>query len=107
MHFLVTGAAGFIGSHLVEHLMSSGHSWTAFDDLSTGTRDNIAPWLDRVHFVHASVLDPAACASAMRGVDYVLHEAALASVPRSVANPAETHAACATGTLNVLIAARD
>jgi nucleoside-diphosphate-sugar epimerase len=107
MHFLVTGAAGFIGSHLVEYLMSSGHSVTGLDDLSTGKRENIAPWLSQMHFIEGSVLDPATCAQAVRGVDFVLHEAALASVPRSVADPAGTHAACATGTLNVLIAARN
>jgi UDP-N-acetylglucosamine/UDP-N-acetyl-alpha-D-glucosaminouronate 4-epimerase len=107
MHYLVTGAAGFIGSHLVEFLMSSDHTVTALDDLSTGKRENIARWLRRIDFIEGSVLDPAVCARAMRGVDYVFHEAALASVPRSIANPEATHAANATGTLNVLIAARN
>jgi nucleoside-diphosphate-sugar epimerase len=107
MHYLVTGAAGFIGSHLVEFLMSSGHTVTALDDLSTGKRENIARWMRRIDFVEGSVLDPAVCARAVRGVDYVFHEAALASVPRSISNPEATHAANATGTLNVLIAARD
>jgi nucleoside-diphosphate-sugar epimerase len=107
MHFLVTGAAGFIGSHLVEHLMTAGHTVTALDDLSTGKLENIEPWMRRIHFIHGSVLDVADCQRAMRGVDYVFHEAALASVPRSTSDPAATHAADATGTLNLLIAARD
>ena len=107
MHFLVTGAAGFIGSHLVEFLLNAHHTVTALDDLSTGKREKLDPWIHRIDFIEGSVLDPATCARAMRGADYVLHEAALASVPRSVSDPAATHAADATGTLNVLIAARD
>jgi nucleoside-diphosphate-sugar epimerase len=107
MHFLVTGAAGFIGSHLVEFLVDGGHAVTALDDLSTGKRDNIARLLSHIDFIEGSVLDPAVCARATRGVDYVFHEAALASVPRSVSNPLGTHEANATGTLHLLIAARD
>lgn len=107
MHYLVTGAAGFIGSHLVESLMSAGHAVTALDDLATGKRENIDPWMNRIEFIEGSVLDPAVCARAVRGVDFVFHEAALASVPRSISNPVATHAANATGTLHVLIAARD
>src|SRR6058998_2928224 len=107
MHFLVTGSAGFIGSHLVEFLVDRGHAVTALDDLSTGKRENLAHWLNHIDFIEGSVLDPAVCARAVRGVDYIFHEAALASVPRSVSNPVATHAANATGTLNLLIAARD
>ncbi|HEY8175058.1 MAG TPA: SDR family oxidoreductase [Gemmatimonadaceae bacterium] len=107
MHFLVTGAAGFIGSHLVESLLNAGHAVTALDDLSTGKRENLDPWVHRIDFVEGSVLDPATCARAVQGADYVFHEAALASVPRSVSCPEATHAANATGTLNLLIAARD
>jgi nucleoside-diphosphate-sugar epimerase len=107
MHFLVTGAAGFIGSHLVEHLMTAGHTVTALDDLSTGKLENIERWMRRIHFIQGSVLDLADCERAVRGVDYIFHEAALASVPRSISDPAATHAADATGTLNLLIAARD
>jgi nucleoside-diphosphate-sugar epimerase len=107
MRFLVTGAAGFIGSHLVDHLVSAGHTVRALDDLSTGKLENLEPWLRRIEFIHGTVLDRATCAAAAAGVDYVLHEAALASVPRSVANPTATHDANATGTLNVLVAARD
>ena len=105
MRFLVTGAAGFIGSHLVGHLVDTGHQVRAFDDLSTGKRENLEPWMRRIEFIHDTVLDASACATATRGVDYVLHEAALASVPRSIADPSATHEVNATGTLNVLIAA--
>jgi nucleoside-diphosphate-sugar epimerase len=105
MKFLVTGGAGFIGSHLVEHLAGEGHDVVVLDDFSTGKRDNLLNF--RVEVVEGSVADPATCARACRGVDYVLHQAALASVPRSLRDPVATHNANATGTLNVLLAARD
>src|SRR5919198_4755927 len=104
MKFLVTGGAGFIGSHLVEHLAGEGHDVVVLDDFSTGKRDNLLNF--RVEVVEGSVADPATCARACRGVDYVLHQAALASVPRSLRDPVATHNANATGTLNVLLAAR-
>ncbi|HEX6537395.1 MAG TPA: SDR family oxidoreductase [Gemmatimonadaceae bacterium] len=107
MRYVVTGGAGFIGSHLVEHLVGEGHEVVVLDDFSTGRRENIAPWLDRIEVVEGSLVDPAACRRAIAGADYVLHQGALPSVPRSVRDPAASHAANATGTLNVLIAARD
>lgn len=107
MRYLVTGGAGFIGSHLVEHLTALGEEVVVLDDLSTGRKQNIEPFLDRVQFIQGSILDPAACAQAARGTDYVLHQAAIPSVPRSVADPVATHAANTTGTLNMLVAARD
>jgi nucleoside-diphosphate-sugar epimerase len=107
MRYLVTGGAGFIGSHLVGHLVGAGHDVVVLDDLSSGKRDNVAPWLKRITFIEASITDPAACARAVTGADYVLHQAAVPSVPRSVADPVGCHAANATGTLNVLVAARD
>lgn len=108
MRFLVTGGAGFIGSHIVEHLLTLHDAQVVvLDDFSTGKRENLLPFLDRIDLVEGSVTDPAACATAMAGVDYVLHQAALPSVPRSVRDPIATHEANATGTLNVLIAARD
>lgn len=107
MRYVVTGGAGFIGSHLVEHLVSVGEDVVVLDDFSTGKRENIAPWLDRLELVEGSITDPDVCARALRGADYVLHQAALPSVPRSIRDPIASHDVNATGTLNILIAARD
>ena len=107
MRYLVTGGAGFIGSHLVEHLTARGEEVVVIDDFSTGRRDNIAPFRDRIELIEGSILDPELCARAVRGADYVLHQAAVPSVPRSVADPMGSHQANTTGTLNMLMAARD
>jgi UDP-glucose 4-epimerase len=103
---LVTGGAGFIGSHLVEALVARGGEVVVLDDLSTGKRTNLAAVAGRIEFQEGSVSDPVAAARACVGVDVVYHQAALASVPRSVEAPLESHAACATGTLVMLDAAR-
>ena len=103
--YLVTGAAGFIGSNLVRALLAEGHAVRGIDDLSTGRRENLAG-LDALDFVEADINDAAALGPLMRGTDYVLHQAAIPSVPRSVRDPVATHRACATGTLAVLEAAR-
>ena len=102
---LVTGGAGFIGSHLVARLLEEGASVRVLDDLSTGSRENLASFEDRIELLTDTITDPAVCASACADVDYVLHQAALPSVARSVADPLATHEVCATGTLNVLVAA--
>jgi UDP-glucose 4-epimerase len=102
---LVTGGAGFIGSHLVEELVRRGRPVRVFDDFSTGLWANIAH-LNPVEVVEGTLTDPAAVARAVQGAGVVYHLGALASVARSVEAPAVTHAACATGTLNVLDAAR-
>jgi nucleoside-diphosphate-sugar epimerase len=107
MRYVVTGGAGFIGSHLVEHLVGQSEDVVVLDDFSTGKRENIAPWMNSIELVEGSVTDPAVCARALAGADYVLHQAALPSVPRSIKDPAASHAVNATGTLNILIAARD
>jgi UDP-glucose 4-epimerase len=103
---LVTGGAGFIGSHLAEELVRRGHPIRVLDDLSTGLWSNLAHLDPTPELVEGSLTDPAAVARAMHGVGMVYHLGALASVARSVESPADTHAACATGTLNVLDAAR-
>jgi nucleoside-diphosphate-sugar epimerase len=104
---LVTGGAGFIGSHLTEALIADGHTVRVLDNFSTGKRENLAPVRGRNQLLEGDITNPLDLRSAMRGVEVVYHQAALASVPRSVADPVATHAACATGTLNVLVAARD
>lgn len=104
---LVTGGAGFIGSHLVEALLSSGHRVTILDDLSTGTEDNIAAALatDRARLVTGSILDPSAVAAAMSGCSTVFH-LAVECMRRSLGHPRQSHDVNATGTLDVLEAAR-
>lgn len=104
MKLLVTGGAGFIGSNLVKTALAGGHEVTVIDDLSTGYRDNLEG-LD-VRFLEASILDIDALDDAVTGVDSVVHLAALGSVPRSIADPMRSHQVNATGTLNVLEAAR-
>jgi nucleoside-diphosphate-sugar epimerase len=104
---LITGGAGFIGSHIGVALRAQGDEVRVLDDLSTGHESNleaIGPGLD---FVRGSVTDPAVVAAAVEGCDYVFHEAALASVPRSVKEPVASNDANVCGTLNVLVAARD
>ena len=104
---LITGGAGFVGSHLVDRLLAEGARVRVLDDFSTGRRENLAHALDHIDLREASVTDPEACALACDGVDYVLHQAALPSVQRSVADPRPTHEVSSTGTLNMLLAARE
>ena len=104
---LVTGGAGFIGSHLTHALLERGCAVRVLDNLSTGHLDNLSGVLDRIEWVEGDVTDLATVRRAVAGVDVVFHEAALASVTRSVEDPIATHETCATGTLNVLVAAKD
>lgn len=104
--FLVTGGAGFIGSHIAEALVRRGDRVRIIDNLSTGHRENFAPFADRVEFIEGDLLDSSAVARAVEGVEVVFHQAALASVPRSVERPLDTHAHCVTATVNLLHAAR-
>jgi len=113
--WLVTGSAGFIGSHLLEALLMLDQEVVSVDNFATGYRRN----LDEVHarvgesrwrrhvFHECNIVDPDACVAANRDIDFVLHQAALGSVPRSIEDPLRTHAANATGFLNMLVAARD
>jgi UDP-N-acetylglucosamine/UDP-N-acetylgalactosamine 4-epimerase len=111
----VTGAAGFIGSHLVERLLSLGQHVVGLDNFETGQRSNLEDILKNVgddsarrfSFVEADICDLGACQDAIRGVDFVLHQAALGSVPRSIADPQRTNRANIDGFLNVLTAAKD
>jgi UDP-glucose 4-epimerase len=103
---LVTGGAGFIGSHLVDDLVRRGQRVRVFDDFSTGLRSNLAHLGNKIEIVEGTLTDPAAVEKAVAGVAVVYHLGALASVARSVEAPLVSHAACATGTLQVLDAAR-
>ena len=102
--YLVTGGAGFIGSHLSAALIARGHTVRVVDSLVTGFRHNLQPG---VEFIEADLADAAAATAAVDGVDYVLHQAAIPSVPRSVKNPVESHRANVDAMLNILVAARD
>ena len=104
---LVTGGAGFIGSNLVDRLLEGDADVRVLDDFSTGKRENLEKAGDRVEVIAGSITERALCARACEGIDYVFHQAALPSVERSVLEPAATHAVDATGTLNVLCAARE
>jgi nucleoside-diphosphate-sugar epimerase len=107
MDYLVTGGAGFIGSHLVERLVQNGSSVRVLDNFSTGKRENIAPFSNAIELVEGDISDPDTCDRACDGVDVVLHEAALPSVPKSIVDPVSSHRVNIDGTFNMLEAARD
>ena len=107
MRFLVTGGAGFIGGHLVEHLVRAGHDVTVLDDLSTGRLENLRVVRERIQLHVGSVTDFAMVRRAVAGADFVLHQAARTSVVQSLEDPLSTHDVNVNGTLNVLLAARD
>lgn len=106
---LVTGGAGFIGSNLCEDLLNNGNQVVCLDNLSTGDKQNIVPFLalDSFTFIEGDICDLDTCQKAASGVDYVLHQAALGSVPRSLNNPIATNESNIGGFLNMLVAARD
>ncbi len=105
-HYLVTGGAGFVGSHLSEELIRRGERVRVVDNLSTGKRQNLAH-LPQVEFVQGDLADPVVAKRAVDGVDYVLHQAAIPSVPRSVEDPVTSNRANIDASLNLLVAARD
>jgi|SRR5579859_136217 len=105
--YLVTGIAGFIGSAIARGLLEKGESVRGLDDFSTGKWENIAEIESQIDFRGVSLLDPAGLASACDRIEYVIHQAALPSVPKSIADPELTHAVNVNGTLNLLLAARD
>jgi nucleoside-diphosphate-sugar epimerase len=116
MIYLVTGGAGFIGGHIVETLLKQGKTVRVLDNFATGKRANleavraactVGDGDPRLTVIEGDIRDPRTCADAVRGVDYVLHQAALASVPRSIADPVGTSAVNVTGTLNMLWAAKE
>jgi UDP-glucose 4-epimerase len=103
---LVTGGAGFIGSHIATALVERGDEVRVLDNLDTGKRENLAHLVGKVEFMEGSVTDSSAVGRAVDKVEVVFHQAALASVPRSVSAPLDTNGVCVTGTVNVLDAAR-
>jgi UDP-glucose 4-epimerase len=104
--YLITGIAGFIGSNIARALLAQGAKVRGVDNFITGKRANLED-LHGVDFIEGTIEDPEICARACKGVDFVFHEAALASVPRSVEDPDATNSSNVTGTLNILVAARD
>jgi nucleoside-diphosphate-sugar epimerase len=105
--FLVTGGAGFIGSNICRKLISQGCFVRVVDNLLTGKKSNLSGMVDKIEFIEADMGDSAVAAKAMEGIDVVLHQGALPSVPRSVDDPAATHRHCVNATFTLLLAARD
>jgi UDP-N-acetylglucosamine/UDP-N-acetyl-alpha-D-glucosaminouronate 4-epimerase len=103
--YLVTGGAGFVGSNLVHALVGGGARVRVVDDFSTGRRENLEGVLGAIELIEGSLVDPEVCRRSVEGMDFILHQAAIPSVPRSVANPVATHHACTTATLHLLEAA--
>ena len=105
--YLVTGGAGFIGSHLVEELVRRGDKVRVLDNFMTGKRENIQPFLKAIELVEGDIRDLETCRRAAQGVDYLLHQAALPSVPRSIEDPRLSHDINVTGTVNLLLASKE
>lgn len=107
MRYLITGGAGFIGSNLAEELVRRGCLVRVFDNFSTGRRENLADFLDKIEIIEGDLRNYHNVREAVEGVDFVLHQAALPSVPRSVSDPISSNDVNVTGTLNLLHAAKD
>jgi nucleoside-diphosphate-sugar epimerase len=105
--YLVTGGAGFIGSHIAGELVRKGHAVRIIDNFSTGKRENISSFLDEIELVEADIREFKACRKVVEGMDFVLHQAALTSVPFSIEDPLLTNEVNITGTLNLLLASRN
>jgi nucleoside-diphosphate-sugar epimerase len=105
--YLVTGGAGFIGSHIVEALLAEGHFVRILDNFDTGSRKNLPRPSSQWELLEGKLEDPETVRKAVAGMDYVLHQAARGSVPRSLLDPVGTHNSNVTGTLNVLVASKD
>ena len=105
--YLVTGGAGFIGSNIVEELVARGRDTRVIDNLSTGTKENLAPFMEKIDFQKGDIRDKDDMEKALEGVDFVIHQAALRSVAKSVERPVETNDVNVNGTLNLLMRAKE
>jgi nucleoside-diphosphate-sugar epimerase len=105
--YVVTGGAGFIGSHIVEELLRRNETVKLIDNFSTGKRENVAPFKKDAEIIEADIADAKNLAATFAGVDYVIHQAAIPSVPKSIIDPVKSHHANVNGTLNLLLACRD
>jgi len=105
--YLVTGGAGFIGSHLAEELVRRGEKVRVLDNFSTGKRDNLAPFRNFIELIEGDIRELETCRRALRGVDFVLHQAAQTSVPRSISDPLQNHDTNINGTTNLLVASHE
>ncbi len=105
--YLVTGGAGFIGSHIAGELVRKGHSVRIIDNFSTGKRENISSFVDDIELVEADIREFKVCREVVEGMDFVLHQAALTSVPLSIEDPLLTNEINITGILNLLLASRE
>lgn len=105
--YLVTGGAGFIGSHITEELIKRGEEVRVLDNFLTGKKENLAPFLADIDLIEGDIRDYSQCQEAVKGIDYVLHQAALPSVPRSVSDPITSNEINITGTLNMLFASKE
>lgn len=105
--YLVTGGAGFIGSNIVEELVRRGEEVRVLDDLSTGSKENLKPFMNRIELIEGDIRDKKILPDALRGIDFVIHQAALRSVAKSVEDPFATNDVNVFGTLNLLVAAKE
>jgi nucleoside-diphosphate-sugar epimerase len=105
MRYLITGGAGFIGSHIVDELVRRKKNVRVLDNFDTGKRENLSLVLDKIELMEGDICDFDICKKATRGIDYILHQAALRSVPKSMLNPARYNEVNVKGTLNILLSA--
>src|SRR5204863_2749117 len=105
--YVVTGGGGFIGSHIVEELLNRNETVKVIDNFSTGKRANVSPFQPRAEVIEADIAEAPNLAELLKGADYVIHEAAIPSVPKSILDPEKSHQANVNGTLRLLIACRE
>src|SRR4026208_2353302 len=105
--YVVTGGGGFIGSHIVEELLRRGETTKVIDNFSTGKRENVAPFRNHAEIIEADIAEAKNLAQLLKGAEYVIHQAAIPSVPKSILDPMKSHHANVNGTLNLLVACRE